>query len=227
MVSLSTISFAIVTILSGYLASLCFVPPNPNPSSEWGKDSIHLVSHPAAIFASRLVAFGSCLHHAMVAVLLDSRTSPQHGQLNPDLFRWTWASSLGLLLIFIGASLRLAAFGALGSRFTFSLAKPNELNTRGIYAYIQHPSYSGLILVVMPLHLLIFRWDGWPAYWIPQSILESLRGWGCVCCAVTIALGSIGLALRVSEEEAMLKEVFGSKWVTWSKKTKRFVPGVI
>ncbi|KAG6034720.1 hypothetical protein E4U41_006418 [Claviceps citrina] len=231
MVSLSTTSFAVFTSLSGYLASRCLTPPNPNPnpgsSQAWGKDSIRLLaSHPAAILTGRLISSGFCLHHALVALLLDGEASPQHGHLNLDLFRWSWATSLGLVSIFLGAALRLAAFGALGSRFTFGLAKPSELNTRGIYAYIQHPSYTGMVLLLAPVQLLFVRWDASPAYWLSRSTVETLRGWGVPCCVGLFASAIISLGLRVSEEEAMLKDVFGKKWVTWHKKTKRFIPGL-
>ncbi|KAG6209968.1 hypothetical protein E4U35_006261 [Claviceps purpurea] len=229
MISLSAISFAIATTLSGYLASACLTPPNPNPKSSqvWSKDSIGFVGHPAAVLAGRLLAFGFCFHHAIVAILLGGRTTSQHDYLNPDLFRWTWISPLCFASIFAGAALRLSAFGALGSRFTFSLAKPNELNTKGIYAYIQHPSYTGIVLIFVPLQLLIVRWDGWPAYWIPQSVSDTLHGWGLITCAVLVLMSSISLGARVFDEEAMLKEVFGDKWVVWNKRTKRFIPGLI
>ncbi|KAG6001565.1 hypothetical protein E4U21_004083 [Claviceps maximensis] len=229
MLSLSAISFAIATTLSGYLASRCLIPPNPRPTSShvWTKDSIGFVGHPASILSGRLTTFGFCSLHAVVSVLLDSEAVHPPGHLNPDLFGWTWTAPLGFLSIFIGAFLRLAAFGELGSSFTFSLTKPNELNTKGIYAYIQHPSYTGLILVLFPVHLLFFRWDGWLAYVIPQCISDVLRGWGVLCSAVVISSISYALGLRVSDEEAMLKELFGKKWVAWNGRTKRFIPGFI
>lgn len=133
---------------------------------------------------------------------------------------------MGLLLIYFGATLRLAAFGALGSRFTFTLTQPDELNTTGVYAYVQHPSYTGLLLVLIPFQLLFLRWDGWPAHWIPRSILDSLHGWGLVCYAAMAVLSAMLLKLRISEEEALLKEVFGKEWVVWNRQTKRFIPGL-
>lgn len=228
MASLSAISFAIATTLAGYLASLCLTPPNPSPSQERGKDSIAFVNHPAVVLGFRLIPFGFSLHHAVVTILLDSHgpAAFQHVPLNPHLFGWTRASSTCLLLIFIGATIRLAAFGALGSRFTFALTRPDELNTTGMYAYVQHPSYTGILLVIIPFQLLFLRWDGWPAYWIPRSILDSLHGWGLVCYAAMAVLNIMALRLRISEEETLLKEVFGKEWVVWNRKTKRFIPGL-
>ncbi|KAG6015621.1 hypothetical protein E4U54_003244 [Claviceps lovelessii] len=230
MLSLSAISFAIATILSGHLASLCFRPPNPNPnaSQAWAKDSVgFFIAHSRSVLACRLISFGSGLLHAVVTLLLDCGAVSPPRFLNQDLFHWTWTALLGFLFLFVGAAMRLAAFGALGRRFTFALAKPDELNTKGIYAYIQHPSYTGIVLVSVSIQMLFVRWDGWPAYFISQNILGSLRGWGFLCHAVAISMSLYSLGRRVYDEEAMLKEVFGDKWVAWHRRTKRFIPGVI
>ncbi|KAG5928377.1 hypothetical protein E4U42_000770 [Claviceps africana] len=230
MLSLSAISFAVATTLSGYLASLCFRPPNPHPNSRqaWGaQDSIGpFVAHSASILASRFITFGFCFLHALLTLLVDGGAASPPSHLNLDLFRWSWIAPLAFLSILVGVALRLAAFNALGSRFTFALTKPNELNTRGIYAYIQHPSYTGIVLAVVPVHLLFFRWDGWLSYCISPSILDGLRGWGPLCYAVLIPSYVFSLGLRVVEEEAMLKEVFGEEWIAWNERTKRFIPGL-
>ncbi|KAG5975348.1 hypothetical protein E4U55_007735 [Claviceps digitariae] len=230
MLSLSAISFAIATTLSGYLASLCLTPPNPKPSSShaWARDSIGgFVAHSAAILVGRLLTLGFCFLHAVVTILLDTGALLPPSHLNLDLFRWKWTTPLTFFSIFVGAALRLAAFGALGSRFTFALAKPNELNTTGMYAYIQHPSYTGLVLVLVPIQFLFVRWDGWLAYCISESILDSLRGWGPLWHAVLISANLTSLALRIAEEEAMLKDAFGNKWIAWNQRTKRFIPGLV
>ncbi|KAG5928045.1 hypothetical protein E4U53_002763 [Claviceps sorghi] len=230
MLSLSAISFAVATTLSGYLGSRCFIPPNPHPDSSqtWGQDSIgSFVAHSATILASRIITFGFCFLHAVLTLLVDSGAASLPSQLNLDLFRWTWIAPLAFLSIVVGASLRFAAFDALGSRFTFSLTKPNELNTTGIYAYIQHPSYTGILLVIVPLQLLFFRWDGWPSYWISPSLLNALRGWGPLCYAALVSFYVLLLGRRVLEEEAMLKDVFGDKWIAWNEGTKRFIPGLV
>jgi protein-S-isoprenylcysteine O-methyltransferase Ste14 len=38
--------------------------------------------------------------------------------------------------------------------------------------------------------------------------------------------GFLGLAVRVRDEERMLRARFGKEWEDWHARTKRFVPGV-
>ncbi|KAK2593044.1 hypothetical protein QQS21_009252 [Conoideocrella luteorostrata] len=229
MVSFSAASFALANTLAGYLASRSVTPPNPNAGAnhDWGHDSIRLLTQPGFITVCRLLAFGVPLHHAIICLTLGDRGAAAANRLDPRLITWSRLSSLCLAsVIGLGAPLRLAAYGSLGSRFTFGLAPPNELNTSGIYHYIQHPSYTGMLLVGIPYVILYGRWDGPLAYRIPQGILNVLKGWGAMGFAAFFALFAVALSLRVSEEEAMLKEVFGMKWVEWNKVTKRFIPGI-
>ncbi|QUC16183.1 uncharacterized protein UV8b_00424 [Ustilaginoidea virens] len=229
--SLSAASFALVVILSGYFASLSLTPPNVNPAAHqaWGQDSIRLLIQPGPIMVVRLLVLGIALHHAAVALMLHTKgagRAPDDG-VNHRLFKWTGFTSFSLfLMLCVGTPLRLSAFGALGSRFTFGLAQPNELNTSGIYHYIQHPSYTGFLLIMIPYLLLFVRWDGSVVYWLPRRVRRSLDGWGFVGYVAGFAVIALGAALRVSEEETMLKESFGHKWETWNRNTKRFIPGV-
>ena len=48
----------------------------------------------------------------------------------------------------------------LGKNFTFGLVKPHGLLTNGIYAYIQHPRYSGLSLICVASFCLFLRLEG-------------------------------------------------------------------
>ncbi|TEB37335.1 hypothetical protein FA13DRAFT_1726409, partial [Coprinellus micaceus] len=74
---------------------------------------------------------------------LISKACPQYlGALAP-----TAPFLLGLLLAILGASLRLAAYRHLGHMFTFemSIRRDHKLVTRGVYAWVRHPAYTGAV----------------------------------------------------------------------------------
>ena len=177
---------------------------------------------------AQLAVLGAATLHAAVALALDSSYLDVATQdLNLNLFAWNkLTTACFAACILVGAPLRLAAFRALGGRFTFGLQQPNELATSGIYAYVQHPSYTGLLLAVAPATALFLRWDASPAIWLPESVLQLCRGWGVAVHAVVLPGTLAVVALRIAEEEAMLKETFGKTWETWHAKTSRLVPGV-
>src|ERR1700722_4204335 len=56
---------------------------------------------------------------------------------------------LGLLLLTFGGALRLAAVFALGRRFTglVAIQEHHRLQTSGLYWYIRHPSYTGMLML--------------------------------------------------------------------------------
>lgn len=231
MVSLAGISLASAMLLSSYLTIKCFLPPNPNKSEDqWKTDRVQIVYHPAVLRLGCILVFSLALYHAYVTLAFfdaGSTASPP-SYLTTYLFHWNPFTAICLaIIIFIGAPLRLAAYGSLGTRFTFNLAPPNELNTRGVYSYIQHPSYSGLLLAVVPHALLFARWDGAIGMLIPHAIHAMLMGYGYVVYAVGFLVTGYMLAVRIRDEEAMLKETFGKKWVAWNKSTARLIPGVL
>ncbi len=44
---------------------------------------------------------------------------------------------------------------------------------------------------------------------------------------LTIVIGFCVLAIRVRDEEALLKTTFGTEWEEYHRRTKRFIPGLI
>lgn len=227
--SLSAVSFALANLLAGYLTALACRPPNADSEKGWGKDTIRPLTSPSFLRLVQALVFFVSVAHSFVVLGLDSGfiSLAQSKYLNPNLFIWTpYTVSCLFALIFIGAPLRLAAFGALGPRFTFGLAAPNELNTSGIYSWIQHPSYIGLVLVIVTHQFLHLRWDGALALWISEATSGKLDGYGLTAFALQYAVTFSLLGVRIREEEAMLREVFGAKWVDWNKRTRRIIPGL-
>ena len=130
-----------------------------------------------------------------------------------------------LCVIFLGAFVRLSAYGGLGKNFTFHLAAPDQLVTSGVYRWMQHPSYTGQLLIYLGCMGWFLRWDGVPACYIEKEVLESWAGYGVPVEVLIVVFSLTILGLRVRDEEGMLREEFGEKWEVWHRMTPRFVPG--
>jgi len=126
--------------------------------------------------------------------------------------------------ILVAAPIRLLAFKQLGPNFTFRLAPPKKLVTTGMYAYVQHPSYTMNVIVVAGNGFLFERIDGVVACRLSKGTVES--GWWRVAGAGCVVIAVVLMAARVRDEEAMLRGEFGGEWEEWHRRTKRFIPFV-
>jgi protein-S-isoprenylcysteine O-methyltransferase Ste14 len=113
---------------------------------------------------------------------------------------------VGLVLLTVGGVLRLVPVFVLGRRFTglVAIQEGHRLETTGLYRYIRHPSYAGMLLY-MASFVLVFRcWLGLPLV------------------AGTFAV----LVARMNAEEALLAEEFGDEYTAYRRRTWRLVPGL-
>ncbi len=116
------------------------------------------------------------------------------------------AAWIGLVLFCAGILLRLWSFRTLGRYFTFTVQTSGDqpVVTNGPYRVIRHPSYAGLLLVVMAVGLFIGNW------------------WSLVCLTVAIAGG---LVFRIRVEERALMRDLGA-YRAYAAGHKRLVPFV-
>jgi len=99
---------------------------------------------------------------------------------SPSLFASDSPSSLipfalGTGLVIGGCLLRKWCFTTMGNMFTFEIKVQEEhrLVTWGPYAYVRHPSYTGLIMIFAGLGI----WQASPGSWIRESgVLETTVG---------------------------------------------------
>ena len=112
----------------------------------------------------------------------------------------------GLFSFFAGSILRLAAVFVLGRRFSglVAIQPGHQLKTDGLYRYIRHPSYTGLIASMIG-YVLIFR-----------SVIGLL---------LNIVL-FLFLVSRMNDEESFLKAHFGDEYRNYRLRTRRLVPFV-
>ena len=154
-----------------------------------------------------------------------------HGTTNGFNFQLlTWNASTAIPLAFIfflGIPLRLVPYATLNRDFTFFLKSPEHIVTDGIYAFVQHPSYVGLLVLVIANVTLLGRTDGIVKCWFSPRAYPYLR-WAVHWIILPVGLGALLTAVwvRVVEEETMLGAAFGREWTEWHERTARFIPGI-
>jgi protein-S-isoprenylcysteine O-methyltransferase Ste14 len=111
---------------------------------------------------------------------------------------------LGLIIAASGITIRLWAISTLGKFFhsTVKCVEGQNLIENGPYRYIRHPSYSGALLSILGLSVML------ETYW---SLLLS------------VVLLFPAYYYRIWNEEKLLKTVF-SKYQIYSEKTHRLIP---
>ncbi len=116
--------------------------------------------------------------------------------------------SLTLGFLVAGLALRWAAIVTLGKFFTVDVAihGDHQVVDFGVYRWIRHPSYTGLLLVFVGLGLFFESW---------------------VSLVVMLAPISIALWRRMEVEEAALRGAMGESYVDYCRRTKRLVPGIL
>ncbi len=121
--------------------------------------------------------------------------------IDGDAVRW-----VGVVLFAAGGALRLAPVFVLGRRFSglVAIQPEHRLVTTGLYGAIRHPSYLGLIVMMV----------GW------ALAFRSLAG------VLLAGLTIFPLIARIRSEEALLKDYFGKEYADYCARTSRLVPGV-
>lgn len=229
--SLPQSSLAATIIASTVGTFIALSPPNPaTQSTPSTGDSIRLFTHKhttkIAVAPLGLLALHTCslayLYPAVPVALL--RYGAENG-LNPNLITWSAATAVPLaLIICAGIPLRLVSYASLGKNFTFTLAEPDQLTTTGLYRYVQHPSYTGLLVLVVCNVALLCRTDGALSCWAPPAWYRVLRVAEFVLAPVGLAGFLFAAWTRVREEERMLRGEFGLEWESWHARTARFIP---
>ena len=106
-----------------------------------------------------------------------------------------------------GIIIRWTAIFSLGKSFSANVAirEDQQLKQTGLYRFVRHPSYSGLLLILLPVGIHSRNWAG---------------------LLVLIVPATVALIYRIHVEETALHEAFGSRYTDYSKTTRRLVPGL-
>jgi protein-S-isoprenylcysteine O-methyltransferase Ste14 len=111
----------------------------------------------------------------------------------------------GLIIIICGVIIRYSAIRTLGKFFTVNLSVQDNqhLVRKGLYKYIRHPSYAGSLLSFIGLGISFNNW---------LSVL------------VIIIPITLTFLYRISIEERLLLQQFGSEYSDYAAGTKRLIP---
>jgi protein-S-isoprenylcysteine O-methyltransferase Ste14 len=115
------------------------------------------------------------------------------------------AAQIGLLAAgWMGLALRAGSILQLGRAFTYAVEVPDEtpLRTRGLYRWLRHPSFTGLL------------------------VLTNLLGWvtGSLVGILLLASTVPNVVLRISQEEAELERRFGDAYRVYRRRSYRLIP---
>jgi protein-S-isoprenylcysteine O-methyltransferase len=139
---------------------------------------------------------------SMTASIWISETRP------PNMFSGTRSLKLfGVIVLIIALAIRWTAIFTLGKSFSSNVAilDSQKLNRSGLYRFVRHPSYLGLILVFVAVGLHSRNW---------------------LSFAIAVVPTTAALLYRIRVEESALLQAFGEEYVSYSEQVSRLIPGL-
>jgi protein-S-isoprenylcysteine O-methyltransferase Ste14 len=121
--------------------------------------------------------------------------------MDGETLRW-----IGVTLYAVGGAIRIWPVFVLGRRFSglVAIQPGHTLVTTGIYRFLRHPSYLGLLINAL----------GW------ALAFRSAVG------VILAVLMLVPLVARIRSEEALLLSQFGSAYEQYRARTYRLLPGI-
>jgi len=112
---------------------------------------------------------------------------------------------VGIFLMMTGILFRQYSIWVLGRFFStrVRIVSDHRIVKEGPYKYLRHPSYTGMLMILLGLGLASRTWLG---------------------TIIILALFSLVIGYRINVEEKTLRVEFGQEYVEYAKKTKRLVP---
>ncbi|KAI0726811.1 hypothetical protein C8Q72DRAFT_782944 [Fomitopsis betulina] len=187
--------------------------------------------------------------HRMSSILCPSHTASPYAGLPPILVA-SPVLILGALATLFGALIRVACFRALGPLFTFelSITPSHSLVTTGPYAWVRHPSYTGIYLTLLGASAVGLA----PGAWLRECALRlgacaasvaasanttlagapSWSGGALAWLVLAFWVSKVAYALRSTNrrlhtEDTELRKAFGVVWDEYAEQTRwRLLPGV-
>ncbi len=114
---------------------------------------------------------------------------------------------IAIMAIFLaGSVLRVMAvyqIGALAFKFDIVFRERQKLQTQKLYAWVRHPSYTAMMIVILAYALTAHHWGA--------GLLGMVSAW-------------FGFQYRIHYEEKALLEQFGEEYVAYRKRTGMWFP---
>ncbi|KAF8154794.1 hypothetical protein B0H34DRAFT_537791 [Crassisporium funariophilum] len=134
---------------------------------------------------------------------------------------------VGAISTAVAAILRNWCFKSLGPLFTFEITiRPkHELITSGPYAWVRHPSYTGVYLTLLGATLVL----GGPGSWMAEIGWRSTLGFAmAMVWIVKCTFAFRGMCVRLRAEDEVLRDTFGAEWDEYATRVPfKFVPGIV
>jgi protein-S-isoprenylcysteine O-methyltransferase Ste14 len=123
----------------------------------------------------------------------------------PDL-RWL-LFGLGIAVVVGGSVVRLWAITTLGRWFTYDVrvTEGQPVVQTGPYRWVRHPSYTGVLLVLLGVGLTLGNW---------------------LSVVLIVVLPTVGLVRRIRVEEAALLGTIGAPYERYAAAKPRLFPGL-
>jgi protein-S-isoprenylcysteine O-methyltransferase Ste14 len=118
-----------------------------------------------------------------------------------------WLGGAIVTLLALGLVIRWSAIYTLGRAFSANVAihATQKLNVSGLFRFMRHPSYTGMVLIFIAMGLSTRNWLGLGLIVLPPAA---------------------ALLYRIHVEEAALRGAFGQQYVEYSRTTRRLIPGI-
>jgi protein-S-isoprenylcysteine O-methyltransferase Ste14 len=118
-----------------------------------------------------------------------------------------WLKLASVFLMIAGLLLRWTAIVMLGKSFSSNVAihATQTVMKTGLYRWMRHPSYTGLLLSL-------------------YAVALHTRNW--ISLLIIVIPATAALLYRIHVEEIALRDHFGSEYIEYSRKTKRLLPGI-
>ena len=114
---------------------------------------------------------------------------------------------IGFAVLFIGMAIRGHAIYTLGRFFSVhvEMHADHKLIQSGLYQYVRHPSYTGLLVSFIGLGIALGNW---------------------LSLALLVIPIAVALAYRIEVEEKALTEEFGDAYTAYCVQAKRLIPWI-
>ncbi|CCM06430.1 uncharacterized protein FIBRA_08691 [Fibroporia radiculosa] len=215
-----------------------FRPPCPPASKDDQVYTGSLFEKVVIIFVNsvRVVITTLCLAHAAMVISLHYPSATvaltphlcPHPSSQLNLLATTSPLFLfGVFIIGLAALLRVWCYTTLGTMFTYRVTiKPSHsLIISGPYAYMRHPSYTGVLFLLIG-SALTFRSAG--SYIDECGLMVTPVRWLIRTWYLFSIFSIFSLTQRAKVEDALMHETFGVQWIDYSRTvTKSFIPGLV
>jgi protein-S-isoprenylcysteine O-methyltransferase Ste14 len=118
-----------------------------------------------------------------------------------------WLTWVGVFIMITGVTFRRYAIAVLGKFFTATvqIRQDHQVIKAGPYRYIRHPSYLGILILVLGNGIALANW---------------------ISLLLCVVLPTIGIIRRIRVEERELLQHFGGQYRDYRKSTWRIIPHI-